>query len=124
MMRTGILSAIAFSAIVLNPVVAKAVQQPAAPSPMQLPYQSANLPTYGQVQAFYANYHYSPIWFSGNALKPEATALVQILQRSSTASNMPPPRNPRSSRQHPVRRRRSLTPSIPCRRPWSPTRRP
>ena len=81
MMRTGILSAIAFSAIVLNPVVAGAAQ-PAAAVPMQIPYQSANLPTSGPVQAFYAGYSYSPIWFSGNALKPEAMALVQILQRS------------------------------------------
>ena len=82
MMRTGILSAIAFSAIVLNPVVAGAAPPPAATAPMQLPYQSANLPTSGPVQAFYAGYSYSPIWFSGNALKPEAMARVQILQRS------------------------------------------
>lgn len=80
-MRTGILSA-ALSALVLGPAVAHAAPPPVATSPVQLPYQSANLPTAAQVQAFYANYHYSPIWFSGNAVKPEAIAFVQILQRS------------------------------------------
>jgi L,D-transpeptidase YcbB len=79
-MRTGILSA-ALSALVLTPGVAVAAAPPAA-APVQIPYQSANLPSSGEVSAFYSAYRYSPIWFSGNAAKPAATQFIQILQRS------------------------------------------
>jgi len=78
-MRTGTISA-ALSALFLTPTVAQAAPPPAALAPM--PYQSANLPSAGEVQAFYSAYHVAPIWFSGNAVKPAATELIQILQRS------------------------------------------
>jgi murein L,D-transpeptidase YcbB/YkuD len=80
-MRTGLLFAAALSALVLNPAVAAAKPAPPPAAPVQLPYQSANLPTSAQVQAFYASHPYS-IWFNGNSAKTAATELVQILQRS------------------------------------------
>jgi murein L,D-transpeptidase YcbB/YkuD len=82
-MRTGILSA-ALIALSLQPAVAsaKAAPQAVAAAPVQLPYQSANLPTSGQVQAFYAGYHYAPIWFVGATPKAAANELISILQRS------------------------------------------
>ena len=82
-MRTRILSA-ALVALVLHPGIAEAKKkpQPVAATPVQLPYLSANLPSSGEVRAFYAAHNYS-IWFSGNAVKPAASQLVQILQRSS-----------------------------------------
>ena len=82
-MRTGILSA-AIAALLLQPGIAeakkKAAPVPAAPVP--LPYQSANLPTSGEVRAFYAGWRYAPIWFNGKAAKPAANELIQILQRA------------------------------------------
>jgi murein L,D-transpeptidase YcbB/YkuD len=82
-MRTGILSA-ALTALVLQPGVANAKKQPdpVPAAPVQLPYQSANLPTSGEVRAFYASYQFAPIWFSGNALKPGANELIAILKRA------------------------------------------
>jgi murein L,D-transpeptidase YcbB/YkuD len=83
-MRTGILAA-AIAALSLQPGIAaaKARPQPLPAAPVQLPYQSANLPTSGQVRAFYAGWRYSPIWFNGNAAKPAANQFVQVLQRAS-----------------------------------------
>jgi hypothetical protein len=69
-MRTGILSA-ALLALVLQPAVAdaKPKRQPPAPAaPVQLPYQSANLPSSAQVRAFYAGWTFAPVWFNGAAL--------------------------------------------------------
>jgi murein L,D-transpeptidase YcbB/YkuD len=80
-MRTGILSA-ALSALMLTPAVAAARGAPPPTAPVQIPYQSANLPSSGEVAAFYSGYRSSPIWFSGNAAKPAATEFIQILQRS------------------------------------------
>ena len=82
-MRTGILSA-ALAALLLNPAIAEAKRkpEPAPAAPVQLPYLSANLPTSGEVRAFYAGWNYAPIWFSGNAAKPAANALIAMLQRS------------------------------------------
>ena len=80
-MRAGILSA-ALSALFLNPIAAQAAP-PSPLAPAQLPYQSANLPSAGEVSAFYSTYRVAPIWFSGNAAKPAATEFIQILQRSS-----------------------------------------
>jgi murein L,D-transpeptidase YcbB/YkuD len=83
-MRTGILSA-ALLALVIHPAAAEArpKPKPAAPAaPVQLPYQSANLPTSAQVRAFYAGWAYAPVWFNGNALKPGAANLVSVLQRA------------------------------------------
>lgn len=81
-MRTGILSA-ALAALVLHPGIAEAKKtpEPVPAAPVQIPYQSANLPSSAEVRAFYAAHNYS-IWFNGNAAKPAATELVQILQRS------------------------------------------
>lgn len=81
-MRTGILSA-ALAAFVLHPAIAEAKQKPAPvpAAPIQLPYMSANLPSSPEVRAFYAAHNYS-IWFNGNAAKPGAAELVQVLQRS------------------------------------------
>jgi murein L,D-transpeptidase YcbB/YkuD len=78
-MRTGTISA-ALSALFLIPTGAQAAPPPAAAAPM--PYQSANLPSAAQVQAFYSTYRVAPVWFSGNAAKPAATEFIQILQRS------------------------------------------
>ena len=83
-MRTGILSA-ALLALVLQPAVADArpKRQPPAPAaPVQLPYQSANLPSSAQVRAFYAGWTFAPVWFNGAALKPGAANLVTVLQRA------------------------------------------
>ncbi|HEU4810253.1 MAG TPA: L,D-transpeptidase family protein [Sphingomicrobium sp.] len=83
-MRTGILSA-ALASLVFHPGTAEAAQE-AGPAPMSLlqgQYQSAGLPSSAEVQAFYRGWRYAPIWFNGNAAKPEAAALVQIMQRSS-----------------------------------------
>ncbi len=81
-MRTGILSA-ALAALILHPAIAEAKQKPAPvpAAPVQLPYLSANLPSSGEVRAFYASHPYS-IWFNGNATNPAAAEMVQILQRS------------------------------------------
>ena len=84
MFKTLLLSA-ATAALVFQPGVAEAKKKrtpPAAAAPVQLPYQSANLPTAGQVRAFYAGWRYAPIWFNGNAVKPAANDLVQVLQRA------------------------------------------
>ena len=81
-MRTGILYA-ALSALLIQPAVAEAkkpVPPPAAP--VQLPYQSANLPTASQVSAFYSGWRFSPIWFNGAAPKPAVNELIAMLQRA------------------------------------------
>jgi L,D-transpeptidase YcbB len=78
----GILYSVA-AALLAQPGIAAAKKpQPVPAAPVQLPYQSANLPTSGQVRAFYAGWRYSPIWFSGDAVKPAAHQLVQVLQRA------------------------------------------
>jgi len=71
-MRTGIFSA-ALSALILQPGIAVAQPQAPAQSPLQLPYQSANLPTSAEVGAVYAGWRYAPIWFSGSTAKPAST---------------------------------------------------
>lgn len=82
-MRTGILSA-ALAALVLHPAAAEAKKKPApvAAAPVQLPYLSANLPSSAEVRAFYAGWQHGTIWFSGNAAKPAAAQLIEVLQRS------------------------------------------
>lgn len=82
-MTKGILYA-ALAALMVQPGIAAAKKPPApVPSaPVQLPYQSANLPTSAEVRAFYANWPYSHIWFNGNAAKPEVANLIAIMQRS------------------------------------------
>ena len=80
-MRTGIFAAAA-AALALQPAVVSAKPKPAPAAPVQLPYQSANLPTSSQVRAFYSNWRYSPIWFNGNVAKPAARELINILQRA------------------------------------------
>lgn len=81
-MRTGILSA-AVAALAIQSGVASAKPRPvAAPVQAPLPYQSANLPTSGQVRTFYAGWRYAPIWFNGNAVKPAANDLIEILKRA------------------------------------------
>ncbi|HEU5482942.1 MAG TPA: hypothetical protein VFU80_07635, partial [Sphingomicrobium sp.] len=91
-MRTGIYFA-ALGALVLQPAVAsaKAKPQPAAAAPVQLPYQSANLPTSGEVRSFYSGWRYSPIWFNGNAAKPAASELIEILKRAPLDGLSPGP---------------------------------
>ena len=73
---------IAAAALLAQPGIAAAKPKPVPTAPVQLPYQSANLPTSGQVRAFYAGWRYSPIWFNGNAVKPAANELIQILRRA------------------------------------------
>jgi murein L,D-transpeptidase YcbB/YkuD len=83
-MRTGILTA-ALSALLIQPAVAAAqgsAQPPAAAPLAQLPYQSANLPTSGEVSGVYAGWRYAPIWFSGSTAKPAVNQLLAILQRA------------------------------------------
>jgi murein L,D-transpeptidase YcbB/YkuD len=90
-MRTGILFA-ALGALLTQPAVATAKKpEPAAPAPVQLPYQSANLPTSGQVRSFYAGWRYSPIWFNGKTAKPAVNELIQILQRAPLDGLSPGP---------------------------------
>jgi L,D-transpeptidase YcbB len=79
-MKTGIIAA-ALSALVIQPGIASA-QAPAQQSLAQLPYQSANLPTAGEVGAVYAGWRYAPIWFNGAAAKPAVNDLLAILQRA------------------------------------------
>jgi L,D-transpeptidase YcbB len=84
-MTKGILIT-ALAALLVQPAAADARKKKAPPvptAPVQLPYQSVNLPTAGQVRAFYANWHHAPIWFNGNSVKPAASQLIQILQRGS-----------------------------------------
>ncbi len=84
-MKTGILYT-ALVALAFQPGIAEAKKKPVAPvavAPVQLPYRSANLPTSGQVRAFYANWRFAPIWFSGNAVTPAANDLIEILRRAS-----------------------------------------
>lgn len=86
-MKTGLIYTV-LAALTVQPAVAAAKpskqqrQQQTAPAPVALPYQSTNLPTSGQVRAFYAGWRHSPIWFTGNAVKPAATELIQALRRS------------------------------------------
>lgn len=90
-MRTGILSA-AVAALTIQSGALWAKPAPvAAPVAAPLPYQSANLPTSGQVRAFYANWRYSPIWFSGNSAKPAALELVNVLRRAPLDGLSPGP---------------------------------
>jgi murein L,D-transpeptidase YcbB/YkuD len=79
-MKMGIIAA-ALSALVVQPGIASA-QAPAQQSLTQLPYQSANLPTAGEVGAVYAGWRYAPIWFNGAAAKPAVNDLLAILQRA------------------------------------------
>jgi murein L,D-transpeptidase YcbB/YkuD len=79
-MKKGIIAA-ALSALVVQPGIASA-QAPAQQSLTQLPYQSANLPTAGEVGAVYAGWRYAPIWFNGAAAKPAVNDLLAILQRA------------------------------------------
>lgn len=76
MMKPGILYA-AVAAVALQPIAAGAATQ-AAPAA----YVPASLPISGAVDAFYATWRYAPIWFSGNAAKPAARQLLQILNRA------------------------------------------
>lgn len=83
-MRTGILTA-ALSALVFQPGIASAKAQAQAsvqPSALQLPYQSAGLPTSSEVGGVYAGWRYAPIWFNGTTPKPAANELLTILQRA------------------------------------------
>jgi len=92
-MRTGILYA-ALASLLAQPGIAIAKKPqpvPAAPVPAPLPYQSAGLPTAGQVQAFYANWRYSPIWFNGTSAKPAVNDLIAILQRAPLDGLSPGP---------------------------------
>lgn len=90
-MRTAILYA-ALGALFIQPAVASAKKPvPVAPAPVQLPYQSANLPTAGQVSAFYSNWRFSPIWFNGTAPKPAVNELLTILRRAPLDGLSPGP---------------------------------
>ena len=90
-MRTGILFA-ALGALISQPTVAAAKKPvPAAPAPVQLPYQSANLPTASQVRGFYANWRFSPIWFNGASAKPAANELIALLRRAPLDGLSPGP---------------------------------
>lgn len=83
-MKTGILCAAA-AALIAQPGVASAKKKPQPPvpaAPVQLPYQSANLPTSAEVRAFYAGWRYAPIWFHGSAIDPAAADLVNVLRRA------------------------------------------
>jgi L,D-transpeptidase YcbB len=87
----GILYSVA-AALLAQPGIAAAKKpQPVPAAPVQLPYQSANLPTSGQVRAFYAGWRYSPIWFNGNVAKPAARELITILQRAPLDGLSPGP---------------------------------
>lgn len=78
----GILYSVA-AALLAQPGIAAAKKpQPVAAAPVQLPYQSANLPTSGEVRAFYAGWRHAPIWFNGNGVKPAANDLIAVLQRA------------------------------------------
>lgn len=81
-MTKGILYSIV-AALALQPAIAGAAPpEPVAAAPLALPYQSAGLPTAAQVSVFYAGWHYAPIWFSGNSVKPAANDLIALLQRA------------------------------------------
>lgn len=82
-MRTGIFAS-AFAALLFQPGIANAQTAATAPAPpsADLPYQSANLPTAPDVQAFYASWRYAPIWFHGKTVDPAANELITILQRA------------------------------------------
>lgn len=91
-MTKGILLT-ALAALLVQPGIAEAKKkaEPVAAAPVQLPYQSANLPTSGQVRAFYAGWRYAPIWFNGRQAKPAAAELVKILQRAPLDGISPGP---------------------------------
>lgn len=91
-MRTGTLYA-ALAALLIQPGIALAKPKPvpAAPALAALPYQSAGLPTASQVQGFYANWRFSPIWFNGTSAKPAASALIALLQRAPLDGLSPGP---------------------------------
>ena len=90
-MRTGILSA-AVAALAIQTGAASAKPRPvAAPVQAPLPYLSANLPTAGQVRAFYAGWRHAPIWFNGKVAKPAASELIKILQRAPLDGMSPGP---------------------------------
>lgn len=85
MMRTGILLA-ALAALSIQPGVASAKSKKAPPpppaAPVPLPYQSINLSTAPEAQAFYAGWHYEPIWIRGGVVNPAASDLLTILRRA------------------------------------------
>lgn len=73
----------AIAALAITPATAGAVFAQGAPqAAAQLPYQSAGLPTAGQVSAFYASSRLGPIWFQGNTAKPAAMEMISVLQRA------------------------------------------
>lgn len=82
MVKIFLLSAAA-AALAFQPAAAEAKKKRAVPTaPVQLPYQSANLPTSAEVRAFYAGWRYAPIWFNGNAVKPAAREVITLLRRA------------------------------------------
>ena len=70
------------AALALHPAIASAQPAGAVPALMQMQYQSAGLPSSGEVSAFYSGWHFSPIWFNGNAPKPAVNDLLAALQRA------------------------------------------
>jgi len=72
----------AVAALALHSAAVQAQPAGAVPALLQLPYQSANLPSSSEVSGFYSGWHFSPIWFNGNAPKPAVNDLLAILQRA------------------------------------------
>jgi murein L,D-transpeptidase YcbB/YkuD len=72
----------AAAALALHSAAIQAQPAGAVPALLQLPYQSANLPSSSEVSGFYSGWHFSPIWFNGNAPKPAVNDLLAILQRA------------------------------------------
>ncbi len=90
-MKTRIFSA-ALVALLLQPAIADARprQEPAAAAAVQLPYQSANLPTSSETRAFYARYG-APIWFNGSVPKPAVNYFLSVLKRAPLDGVAPGP---------------------------------
>lgn len=79
-MSKGLISIAA--ALALYPAIASAQPSGAVPALLQMQYQSAGLPSSGEVSAFYSGWHFSPIWFNGSAPKPAVNDLLNALQRA------------------------------------------
>lgn len=77
MMKPGFLFAAAAALTIVPISVNAAAQGPSTAGP-----SAAILPTSGAVAAFYSTWRYAPLWFSGNAAKPAAQQLMQILNRA------------------------------------------